>query len=268
MQITVLVDNNTLIDNYYIGEPALCYHIIDGEISILFDVGYSDAFIKNACSLGIDLTTVSAIAISHGHNDHTGGLQYWEKAGLPACRLIAHPHAFLHKTENGISIGCPCESTELQRMFSFEFHTGPAWISEHLVFLGEIPTVYDFEARRSFGTTIRNGVEHDDFLLDDTALVYRGDSGLFIITGCSHSGICNIIDYAKKVCGDTRVAGVIGGFHLFNTSSRLSQTIEYFTHNTVGQLYPCHCVSFAAKAEIHKYILVHEVGVGMQLHID
>ncbi len=63
--------------------------------------------------------------------------------------------------------------------------------------------------------------------MDDSALVYKGNKGLFIITGCSHSGICNIIDYAKKVCQEKRVYGVIGDFHLFEKNERLEKTIQY-----------------------------------------
>lgn len=267
MQLTVLVDNNTLIDQYYLGEPALCFHLVDGEHTLLFDTGYSDVFIRNAPLLGLDLAAVSTIALSHGHNDHTRGLQFWRSAGLPACRLVAHPHALLSRTAQGLEIGCPCDPEELRRTFVVDSPTTPTALSERLLFLGEIPRVHDFEPLRAMGT-LRNGAEEqDDLLLDDTALVYRGEDGLFIITGCSHSGICNIIEYAKKVCGDTRVQGVIGGFHLLETSPRLTRTIEYFVRNNVRLLYPCHCVSFAAKAEMHSRIPVQEVGVGLRLNI-
>ncbi|MCD7874407.1 MAG: hypothetical protein LUH17_05460 [Acidaminococcaceae bacterium] len=46
MQLTVLVDNNTLIDRYYLGEPGVSYYIEDGGAKTLFDVGYSDIFCK------------------------------------------------------------------------------------------------------------------------------------------------------------------------------------------------------------------------------
>ena len=77
MKLTVLVDNNTYIDQYYLGEPAVCYYIEDGETCLLLATGYSDVYIRNAKALGIDLAQVSVIALSHGHNDHTRGLQYW-----------------------------------------------------------------------------------------------------------------------------------------------------------------------------------------------
>lgn len=75
MRLTVLVDNNTYIDEYYWGEPGVCYYIEDGEEVLLFDVGYSDLFIKNAAAMNIDLSQLNTIVLSHGHDDHTRGLK-------------------------------------------------------------------------------------------------------------------------------------------------------------------------------------------------
>ena len=76
MKLTVLIDNNTYIDEYYIGEPALSYYIEDENERLLFDTGYSDAFIRNAQAMNIDLSAISTLILSHGHNDHTGGIKY------------------------------------------------------------------------------------------------------------------------------------------------------------------------------------------------
>jgi len=76
MKLKVLEDNNTFIDEYYLGEPAVSYYIEDNDTKILFDTGYSDAFIKNAKSMNVNLNEINKIVISHGHNDHTGGLKY------------------------------------------------------------------------------------------------------------------------------------------------------------------------------------------------
>ena len=89
------------------------------------------------------------------------------------------------------------------------------------IFLGEIPQYLAFEPRIPIGKTIVNGKAYIDSLLDDTAIVYKAKSGLFIITGCSHSGICNIIEHAKKVCSSDKILGVIGGFHMFDCDERL-----------------------------------------------
>ena len=79
MKLKVLADNNTFIDMYYLGEPAVSYYIEDGNDRILFDVGYSDVFMKNAKKMNINLNKINKLVISHGHDDHTGGLKYFFK---------------------------------------------------------------------------------------------------------------------------------------------------------------------------------------------
>ncbi|MBQ2426657.1 MAG: MBL fold metallo-hydrolase, partial [Lachnospiraceae bacterium] len=108
----------------------------------------------------------------------------------------------------------------------------------------------------------------DDYNMDDTALVYKGDHGIFVITGCSHSGICNIVDYAKYVCDEERVTGVLGGFHLFADDEQLKKTISYLESCKIDQLYPCHCVSLLARARMMERLPVVETGVGMVIEID
>ena len=70
MKLKVLEDNNTFIDMYYLGEPAVSYYIEDGEDKILFDVGYSDAFLVNAEKMNIDIDNISKVVISHGMAEH------------------------------------------------------------------------------------------------------------------------------------------------------------------------------------------------------
>ena len=269
MRITILVDNNTAIDQYYIGEPAACYYIEDGERRVLLDTGYSDVFMRNAQSLKVDLNTITDVAISHGHNDHTGGLRYLaDSFRSQGINLIAHPDAFQERFDNDLFSGCPVELPKLKESFNLKLTREPYAINDRLLFLGEIPSYNDFERTVPVGLIKENDISREDFVLDDSALVYNGAQGLFIITGCSHSGICNIIEHAKKVSGERKIAGVLGGFHIFEVSEQLTKTIDYFSANGIRTLYPCHCVSFAAKAEIHKKIPIHEVGVGLRITID
>ena len=76
MQLTVLCDNytSTYTEKTYIAEPGFSVYIEDGSDTILFDCGYTDVFLKNAETAGIDLTSLTKIVFSHGHDDHTGGL--------------------------------------------------------------------------------------------------------------------------------------------------------------------------------------------------
>ena len=252
MKLTVLIDNNTYIDEYYIGEPALSYYIEDENERLLFDTGYSDAFIRNAQAMNIDLSAISTLILSHGHNDHTVGINYL---------LNQHPDY------NELHIGSPLAEKDVKKMMNLHLTKQPVKVSKNITFLGEIPMMNDFERRHAIGV-IEEGERSEDYVMDDSAIVYQGKDGLFIITGCSHSGICNIIEYAKEVCNEQKIVGVIGGFHLFKLSERLTRTIDYFQKNGIEELYPCHCVSFKAKAEIHKSIPVHEVGVGLKIEIE
>ena len=101
----------------------------------------------------------------------------------------------------------------------------------------------------------------------DRVDVWRREDGLFIITGCSHSGICNIVEYAKKVCGDDRVLGILGGFHLLEDNAQLEETVAFLSGLNMKMLYPCHCVCLQAKAKMLTRMPVTEVGVGMTLEL-
>lgn len=267
MKLKVLEDNNTFIDMYYLGEPAVSYYIEDGNDKILFDVGYSDAFMINAKKMGIDLDKVNKLVISHGHDDHTGGLKdfFSEKRNI---ELISHPESFNYKEDvTGLSIGSSLSKEELDEVCSLNLTKEPVQVSENIVYLGEIPIMNDFEPRYTIGKSIIGGKKVDDLVEEDSAVVYKSNQGLFIITGCSHSGICNIIEYAKKVCNDNRIYGVIGGFHLFEINNRLERTIKYLKQNNIKLLYPCHCVSLEAKIEMGKELDIKEVGVGLEINL-
>jgi len=267
VKLKVLVDNNTYIDQYYYGEPAVSYYIEDEDTNLLLDVGYSDIFMKNANALDVDLESVNTIVISHGHDDHTRGLKYYfEQNHKNNISIIAHPDAFKEKSIDDLRICSPILTKELKKKCNLILSKEPKKISKNITFLGEIPRINDFEKRNSIGKQNVEGNLIDDYVMDDTALAYRSEKGIYIITGCSHSGICNIVEYAKKVCNDNRVIGIIGGFHLFEVSDQVSKTIEYLKQNNIKELYPCHCTSFAVKAEINNILPVKEVGVGLEIN--
>lgn len=267
MKLVVLVDNNTYIDEYYVGEPALSYYIEDCGKYILFDTGYSDVCIRNAKALNVDLSLISTIVLSHGHNDHTGGMEYLINQDIPnKYKIVAHPDVFKRRKCNGNYIGSPVSEKDLKEYAELILSKKPIKISENIYFLGEIPVSQEFEQRDAIGYLENDEIEKD-YVMDDSAIVYHGENGLFIITGCSHSGICNIIEYAKMVCNERNVIGVIGGFHLFEASEKLNRTINYFQSNNIKEIYPAHCVSLKAKAEIYKSIPIHEVGVGLRIEI-
>lgn len=262
MKITVLVDNNTYIDNYYFAEPGLSFYIEDKNKKILFDTGYSDIFLLNAKKMNINLDKLTTIVISHGHNDHTGGLKYLKKIDTSKITMISHPGIYDKRFNKGIEIGSPITKNKIKVKKYIETKK-PYKITKNLYFLGEIERTNNFEAK-GIGTLGNNKV---DYVKDDSCLVYKTCEGLFIISACSHSGICNICEYAKKIFNDNRIIGIIGGFHLLKNDSQLEKTIKYFKKNNIKELYPCHCVSLYAKAKMMKISNVHEVAVGLKISV-
>lgn len=276
MKLTVLVDNNTIIDRYFYGEPGVSYFIEDDNTNILFDVGYSDIFIKNAIKMGLDIRNIDSVVISHGHNDHTGGLFDLikiyteckiEKINYNKPNLISHPLAFLNKqTKEGEEIGSLIKEDKLSQHFNTNLSKDPIWLTDKLVFLGEIERINDFENKTPIGIVEYKDGNVEDYVLDDSALAYKTEKGLIIITGCSHAGICNIIECAKKVCKEDRIIDVVGGFHLLDPDEKVIQsTCKYIKQNNIKDIHPCHCTDLKSKIELSKASNLKEVGVGLVL---
>lgn len=268
MKLTVLADNNVTFSMQLLGEHGLCFYMEDGDERILLDTGYSGVFMQNAQKLGIDVDRVTKVVLSHGHDDHSRGLRAF-LAEPRDVELIAHPRAFNFKSDRrGGYSGAPFTAEEAAERCRLTLTDGPLPISEHLTYLGQIPSVMPFEPRYSMGLTFADGRPALDYMTDDSALVYRGREGLTVITGCSHSGICNIIEYAKRVLGDDRVVGVIGGFHLREKGERLDKTVAYLKESRIPNLYPCHCVALCAKTAMAAAMEIGELGVGTVVEIE
>lgn len=275
LKLTILVDNNTLIDRYFFAEPGLSIHIQDDDINLLFDVGYSDIFLKNAQKMNIFLSQLDYVAISHGHLDHTWGLEslikyYTERIieHLPhkTPTVLGHPNTFLSVTFAGIpEIGSNISENKLKKHFNLSLKREPQWITANLVYLGEIPRLNQFEVNHALG--YKENEEKEDYIPEDTALVYKSSQGLVIITGCSHSGICNIIEYAKDICSEKKIYDIIGGFHLLNPShEQVSGTLDYLKGADVNRIHPCHCTDLKSKIQLSTVIPIEEVGVGLVLN--
>jgi len=276
MKLTVLVDNHTLIDRYFKGEPGVSYYIEVADKRILFDLGYSDLFLENGRKLGVQFEALDAVVISHSHLDHTWGMEPLVKhfnerlmEGLHYKRptLIAHPEIFRTRSFNGRDeFGMNISSDTVFKYLEDGLSKSPVWITEKLVFLGEIPRENDFEALSAIGDIVVSGKQVPDFSIDDSALCYMANDGLVIITGCSHSGICNIIEYAKKVCHENRILDIIGGFHLLDPEAKqLEETVRYLSKQSVAFLHACHCTDLRSKIALSTVVALKEVGVGLKL---
>lgn len=273
MRLTVLVDNQA--DRNLRAEWGLSIFIKADNQKILFDVGASDLFLTNAAKLDINLSELDCLVLSHGHWDHTWGLEGLLKlyltVGLPPAKqpiLVAHPLALQPKfRDNGTEYGSLVHESSLRRHFKNGLSNEPVWLTDNLVYLGEIER--KIEREQVMGKTVISGVLTGDYLWDDTALVYKHRQGLVIITGCSHSGICNIVSQAQKICREERVLDIVGGFHLLNPDpDRLQETVAFFKNLNAGQLHPCHCTDLNSKIALKQVSNIKEVSSGLQLEYD
>ncbi|HPF50855.1 MAG TPA: MBL fold metallo-hydrolase [Draconibacterium sp.] len=256
MKINILTDN--VAGSRYKAEHGLSYLLeIDGE-KILFDTGHSNLFLENAAQMGINIQDeVLTVVLSHGHWDHGNGLKY-----LKNKTLIAHPGIFSkrYRKKDHSYLGLNLEQNEAEKTFNLQLSSSPVRVTSHLWFLGEIPRINDFEAK-STTFVLENGEE--DFVSDDSALVAIKNNELIIISGCAHSGICNICEYAKELTGISKIKAVIGGFHLKDQGEQTIKTIEYFKQNQIELPLPSHCTELLAKVLFQQQFNFPEVKTGL-----
>lgn len=273
MRLTVLCDNSTLTDRYLLAEPAVSFLIEDGPARILFDVGYSDVFLRNAASLGQNLTDLDHLVLSHGHLDHSWGLaDLIRLRTAQACEgrtprrpvLTAHPDVLSARRCGPVSqIGFALNAATLAAHFDLNLTALPCRIAEHVDFLGAVPRRNDFEAPVAVGETFES---HPDIIPDDTGLVLTTAQGLVVVTGCSHSGICNLVDHARALHPGQPVIDIIGGFHLLQApAQRLQATADHLRSLDLPVMHPCHCTDFAARLALAQAAPVADVGSGLIL---
>jgi 7,8-dihydropterin-6-yl-methyl-4-(beta-D-ribofuranosyl)aminobenzene 5'-phosphate synthase len=102
---------------------------------------------------------------------------------------------------------------------------------------------------------------------DDTALAFRAEKGAVVVTGCSHSGICNICIHAREVTGQPLHA-VIGGFHLVHPEKpAVDETIEWFRAEKIPRLLPVHCISFDIQGRLQSIFGYDRPGAGSLIEI-
>lgn len=256
LTISILTDNTA--GGQFLAEHGLSYLVeIDNE-KILFDAGHSDVFLKNAAKLKINIVEeVKTVVLSHGHWDHGNGLKH-----LKDKTLVTHPSSFSQRYRKAVhtTVGLDLTRSEIEKQFTLKESKNSVQLTENLFFLGEIPRNTDFESQ---STSFEFADNSDDFIPDDSALAAIVNNELIVITGCSHSGICNICEHAKKVTGVDKIKAVIGGFHLKRQDKQTLKTIEYFRKNKIEKLLPSHCTALPALVLFHSTFKTEQVKTGM-----
>ncbi|MDD2603579.1 MAG: MBL fold metallo-hydrolase [Desulfobacterales bacterium] len=270
VKITILCEDQARMgfrDKIFLAQHGFSV-FIEADRKILFDTGAGDVFARNAALAGIDLAETDCIVLSHGHWDHSDGLAALAETPVPACPLLLHPGVFVdrHKA-NGEYNGIGWRREQIAARFDLVESATPYRIAEGIHFLGQIPRENDFEGQATAFYVVNNHEKFPDFILDDSALAIGSPEGLVIVSGCSHAGICNIVEHARRVTGQDRVHTVLGGFHLLGNPGQLEQTIAYFKTNRVEHLYPMHCTDLPALARFHQEFGIRKLCAGDAVEI-
>lgn len=196
----------------------------DRRHRVLFDTGISpDGVVENMALLGIDPSTIEAIVCSHGHFDHTTGLDGLIRTlGRTEMPVLIHPH-FWRRRRLLLSGREPQEIPTTSRRaledagFDILEDRHPSFLFERSVLVtGEVARTTGYEAGFPGQQAWVDGSwEADPLVLDDQALIIDvKHKGLVVMTGCGHAGVVNICRYARRLARERPLYSVLGGFHL------------------------------------------------------
>jgi 7,8-dihydropterin-6-yl-methyl-4-(beta-D-ribofuranosyl)aminobenzene 5'-phosphate synthase len=273
--VTVLVENSVRGRGLR-AEHGLALHVQAGSDSLLFDTGQSDLVVENARQLGVDLSRLCAVVLSHGHYDHAGGLRAVRELA-PRARLYAHPAAFVprfarhpDKTTRAVGIDEPGLDAIRVHGSPLQGTPGATEVLKRFFLTGEIPRETDFEDVGGAFVLDEAGVRPDP-IADDQALFFDTWEGLVVLLGCAHAGLVNTLRRVRQLAPDRPIHAVLGGMHLGEASpGRMEHTVEALRELGVSCLGPAHCTGAAATARLwHEFpraCVVCSVGSSFVFH--
>ena len=254
LQITTLSENTAGLGGF-LGEWGLSILVETEKLNILFDTGKSISASHNAELLGIDLSQIDKIVLSHGHSDHTGGLRQILRRMRKEIEIIAHPDIWAVKYgrregQEDKYIGIPFHRQTLESLGArFNLTTESVRLTDNIMTTGEVPMVTDYEEIEPYLVVKEDVGFKRDKLLDDQALIINTEPGLVVILGCAHRGIINTLYHAQQLTGVKAIHTVLGGCHLMDASEeRVWLTIAALKELGVQRLGVCHCTGLPASA--------------------
>ena len=229
------------------------------EHRFLFDAGPSpDGVTDNMRRLQLDPASIEAIVCSHGHFDHTTGIDGLIRAiGRANMPVLIHPHFWrrrrvllpgrdpleLPTTSKRALTGAGFEIIE-ERQPSFLF-------GDSVLVTGEVPRVTGYEPGfPPQQAWLGHSWEPDPLVLDDQALILNvAGKGLVVLTGCGHAGVVNIARYAQVLTGGERLHAIVGGFHLNGPlfEPLIPRVLDDLAEMAPQVLVPAHCTGWRAQ---------------------
>jgi len=260
LKVTVL--STMLAGDVGIGEWGFAALLeADGQ-RLLIDTGdRPETVLHNAAELGIDLSTVTDLVLTHNHSDHTGGLiTLRRELAKKNPRALSRAHVargiFLSRltTDGHERNGLLPLKTDYEALGgTFTEHAGPTVLVPGVWLTGPVPRTYP--ERNWSGSLLLQTPDGpvEDTIPEDTSVVVETADGLVVVSGCGHAGIVNTLEYARKTIRDDRILAAIGGFHLFPaTDDQMDWTARKLRKLDLGYLLGAHCTGLEAVFRIRK----------------
>jgi len=258
-RFTLLCDNNASALFGVLGEHGFSMLIERGEEKVLFDTGQGFTLAHNAHVLGVDLREISHVVISHGHYDHTGGL---EEVLHPSREISIHlhPHCFKPKyaslsPEAQVFIGMKLSKEYIEgRRGRINTITEFKEVVPGIYFSGEIEQEEEFSIKDPRLLAEIDGKIQPDPFKDDISLLVETHSGPIVVLGCAHAGVVNILRHFSRETGLKKFHGIIGGTHLgfFPPGDALDNILKEMERFSLEFIAPCHCTGPVAAAHCHR----------------
>jgi len=251
IRITILADNTAHRPDLQTEHGFACWVEADGH-KVLFDTGAGQVLRANAAALGVPLEQAEAIALSHGHYDHTGGLpEAWTKPDTTPLYLHAGALAARYRVSaagvKAIEMPQPVQELLARHMSALRYTHAPTEIAPHVWVTGYVPRKHTEETAEPEPFFLDPSGQQPDPLVDDQALYIVTGHGVIVLLGCAHAGVINTLDYIRALTDQAPLLAVIGGMHLRAASAeRLAWTVAQFQRLNPGLLAPAHCTGEAA----------------------
>lgn len=252
MRLICVVDDAVQRSSAFWGEHGLAFLVETQGKRLVFDTGQSGTvLLHNLELLEVDPATIDAVAISHGHYDHTGGLPDLLKhlpAGIP---LYANPDLFRgrfsRREGKTQSVGLSLTQAELADRMTLMLSVTPRETISGVWTTGEI-----FDRPEPEGSSDYHLMREGDHLVsdayrDDMALVLQSGDQLVLLCGCCHAGLLNTLAHVKRTF-ERPIAVIAGGLHLTGATEddlrHLGDVLSAMP--ALQRIYPNHCTGEAA----------------------
>ena len=247
---TILSENTASPSLGVLAEHGFAVLVETPALSLLFDTGQGHCLCHNARVMECDLASVDALALSHGHYDHTGGMP--DLLGLhEQLTVYAHPDIFCDRyarlgrasAPEYRYVGPPATREEFERDGArFSFNRTFVELADGVYLTGEVPRTTDFEGHDA-RLVVRTAAGYEsDPLRDDQSLVVRTPRGLVVVLGCAHAGLINTLQHITDNLPDDSLYMVFGGTHVgFLTDRQVEQSIAALAQFDLQRIGVSHC---------------------------